>query len=275
MAEKRSNPGAPTSKHALPAQAQPMNAAPSKEATNRHTNPNKTKHLLSDGRSVHFAKEGYVAEVTKDLNILIESSRHNRARRSEPKTYHEIALEELGWLSLPGDVAASLEEVVRGFEGEVHLLRHEKDFRSHIPRLLVRAAAAAFHRASEASKKHPLQHEAQSDTALSPLGYFAVRDKAAFPTAKSYLLDAYKGRLGIDGDLDQATLRKLDSQLMDALNQEFRGGQRAELRALVPTKSDRLDQRLQKELGYVPQGAERKSAVTVLGRGHRPGLRKR
>ena len=97
----------------------------------------------------------------------------------------------------------------------------------------------------------------------------------AFGTAENFLKFYYGDRLGMQGDLDQPTLRKLDPQLMDALNLEFRGERRAELRALVPTKSERIDQRLKAELGYIPTGAARRSAVTVLGRGHRPGLRKR
>lgn len=102
------------------------------------------------------------------------------------------------------------------------------------------------------------------------------RDKDKFKTAEGFLRLYYQNRIGERGDLDQSTLRKIDGPLMDALNQEFSGAvRRAELRKLLPTKSERLDAKLEAALGYIPQGAERKSAVTVLGRGHRPGTRRR
>jgi hypothetical protein len=120
---------------------------------------------------------------------------------------------------------------------------------------------------------HTLGVEQHSDALSDPLPLY--RDhKSSYSTAEQFLLTVYDGRLGADGDLDQSTLRKLDGPLMDALNLEFRGeDRRKELREILPTKSDRLDQRLMRELGYVPQGEERKRALTSLSRGHRVGVR--
>lgn len=98
--------------------------------------------------------------------------------------------------------------------------------------------------------------------------------KAEFGTAEAFLQHHYGPRLGIDGDLDQATLRKIDGPLMDALNVEFRGERRAELRDLLPTKTQRLDQKLRAALGHVPKGEERRRALTSLSRGHKIGVRR-
>ena len=112
----------------------------------------------------------------------------------------------------------------------------------------------------------------QATGELATEGYNAHKNE--LESASAFLKVAYEGRLGTDGDLDQSTLRKLDGALLDALNLEFRGeARRKELRAILPTKSDRLDQRLERELGYVPQGEERKRVLTSLSRGHRVGVR--
>lgn len=92
------------------------------------------------------------------------------------------------------------------------------------------------------------------------------RDEAEFPTAELFLKEVYAGRLGIEGDLTQAALGKIDSRLMAALDAEFTGERRAELRRLLPTTKERNDALLLQKYGYVPEGDDRKKKVTVLAR---------
>lgn len=95
------------------------------------------------------------------------------------------------------------------------------------------------------------------------------RNPEEFPTAESFLRHHFGPRLGIDGDLTQASLAKIDSRLMAALDAEFRGERRAELRKLLPTTKERNDALLLRTYGYVPEGEDRKKKVTVLAR-HKP-----
>lgn len=107
--------------------------------------------------------------------------------------------------------------------------------------------------------------------AASTKSAFADRDRARFPTAESYLRATFGDRLGPEGDLDQATVRKFDPALMAQLDLEFRGPERRkQLRELLPTTSERNDQKLLSTLGYIPTGEERKSALTTLSRGYTP-----
>ena len=102
---------------------------------------------------------------------------------------------------------------------------------------------------------------------------FADRDPKAHPTAEAFLKDVYKGRLGLDGDLTITELRKFDRKLVQALESEFSGKRRSKLLVLLPTPRKRSDAKLKEALGYVPEGEERRKALTVLARGERPGAR--
>lgn len=108
----------------------------------------------------------------------------------------------------------------------------------------------------------------------NPPKLWANRDPKEFPTAEAFLTKVYEGRLGIDGDLTLAALGRLDPPLLNALNIEFRGEERrAELHELLPTLKKRNDAKLKRELGYVPEGKERQSALAVMARGERPRAR--
>lgn len=95
------------------------------------------------------------------------------------------------------------------------------------------------------------------------------RDPDKFPTAESFLRHYFGPRLGIEGDLTQAALGKIDGRLLAALDAEFRGERRSELRALLPTTKERNDALLLRMYGYIPEGEDRKKKVTVLAR-HKP-----
>jgi hypothetical protein len=119
------------------------------------------------------------------------------------------------------------------------------------------------------------QQVTSADSLPPPLRKWQDRDPAKFPTAEDFLKEAYKGRLGIDGDLTLADLGRLDPPLLNALNLEFRGkDRRVELHKLLPTLKERNDAKLERELGYVPQGKERQSALAVMARGERPRTRR-
>lgn len=104
---------------------------------------------------------------------------------------------------------------------------------------------------------------------------FADRDVMQFPTAESFLKQTYQGRLGLEGDLTITELRKRDRKLVLALEDEFSGSRRKQLRKLFPSPRERSDAKLRSKLGYVPQGDERRKALTVLARGEQPGGRRR
>lgn len=173
---------------------------------------------------------------------------------------------ELLSLGLPGDIALDIFKAVDDFSSKPTNPYIDEKIAEHLPRLLAQVVAAAF---NAAKNKSP---SGMGDK-ITGLGRYSDH-KDEFPDPLDFLKAVYAGRLGPEGDLDQSKLRKLDGPLMDALNLAFRGeARRAELRAFLPTKSDRLDQQLQNELGYIPQGEERKRALTSLSRGHRVGVR--
>lgn len=105
---------------------------------------------------------------------------------------------------------------------------------------------------------------------LSNLGRFSD-NRREYATAEAFLRAAYDGRLGQNGDLDQASLRRTDPSLMAQLDIEFRGPKkRAQLRKILPTASDRNDQRLLQALGHIPVGQDRQVALNALNRGYQP-----
>lgn len=100
------------------------------------------------------------------------------------------------------------------------------------------------------------------------------RDAREFPTAERFLRHHYGPRLGANGDLTSASLGRLDPALLHVLNLEFRGERRAELHALLPTVQQRNDAKLLATLGYVPEGDERKNALTSISKGSVPRARR-
>lgn len=186
-------------------------------------------------------------------------------------------LEELG---VSSELYSQLEMIVSKFERRLTTPPIASKFRPHLMNLLAEAAAAALQHGQAAKVSITAGTELSQDfraaaaTEISPLGRYSD-NKHRFASAEEFMMTAYGEALGVHGYLDQATLRKIDPQLMDALNLEFRGAdRRAELRRLLPTKSERLDQQLEAIMGYVPTGEERRSALTSLTRGHRIGVRK-
>lgn len=99
----------------------------------------------------------------------------------------------------------------------------------------------------------------------SPIPLWVDREPGEFPTAESFLRRHYGPRLGIDGDLTQAELGRLDMALQTALSREFKG-RRDKMRAMLPTVEERRNAQLQREYGYVPQGEDRKRKITALSR---------
>lgn len=89
------------------------------------------------------------------------------------------------------------------------------------------------------------------------------RDKSEFPTAESFLRTHYGPRLGMDGDLTLADVGRYDTPLLTALNREFKGRREA-LHLLLPTATQRADQRLLKKHGYIPKGKDRVSKLSML-----------
>jgi hypothetical protein len=129
-------------------------------------------------------------------------------------------------------------------------------------------------RASRLSRRTHLRRAMYASMSLDPPA-FVDRDAEKFPTAEGFLKHYYHGRLGISGDLTQSILSENDPALLTALQEEF-GKERAhELRQLVPlpTLRETNDRRLFEALGYVPEGKERNSKLTILNRGQRVGIR--
>jgi hypothetical protein len=120
------------------------------------------------------------------------------------------------------------------------------------------------------SETHDLPSEAFAVAARRAPALWVNRDRCEFPTAESFLLGHYKTRLGIDGDLTQAELSRLDQALFAALRREYKG-RLEELHKILPTLKARNDAKLMREYGYIPQGEDRKSKLTIMSA--RPGSR--
>lgn len=178
----------------------------------------------------------------------------------------KIDLEELGGPNihqLPVNVARQLEErlISRGVSVEdASRIAHAAAEFANVAELDEGARSIAFDLAvaaiiADRSSKNCEQAEAQ------PL--WVNRDRDEFPTAEGFLRHHYEGRLGIDGDLTQADLSRLDQALFAALRREFKG-RLEELHELLPTLKTRNDAKLMREYGYVPEGEERKSKLTAM-----------
>ena len=74
--------------------------------------------------------------------------------------------------------------------------------------------------------------------------------------------------------LNRPYLRKLDPSLVIALENAFRG-RAAEFDALLPRKKSETSDRLKATLGYVPEGTERREALTKMSKGLPPSSKKR
>lgn len=119
------------------------------------------------------------------------------------------------------------------------------------------SASGAFERAT----KLPLPTETPAK--------WVDRDPKQFPTAESFLRHHFGPRLGMEGDLTLAEIGRYDTPLLTALNREFKG-RRHELHVLLPTVTDRANQRLLKKYGYVPQGGDRKSKLAMMSLQRKP-----
>jgi len=102
-----------------------------------------------------------------------------------------------------------------------------------------------------------------------PLAKWVDRDPKQFPTAESFLRYHFGPRLGMEGDLTLAEIGRYDTPLLTALNREFKG-RRHELHVLLPTVTDRANQRLLERYGYVPQGSDRKSKLAMMSLQRKP-----
>ena len=163
---------------------------------------------------------------------------------------------------ISGEVAQTFSERAAKILGECALLSPEsssdrEQYNEQAVQLLS-GLALAFHSAAQAEATEPTKSVK-----------FAERDKLIYPTAESFLHDVYRDQLPPNGELTQAALRKIDPQLMAALDNQFRG-RRDKLAAILPRKSVESDRRLMAALGYIPQGDERRTALGNLSKGFKP-----
>lgn len=95
------------------------------------------------------------------------------------------------------------------------------------------------------------------------------RTKSKRETPAAFLRRVYGDRLGLDGDLTQAELSRIDVGLYTALRRQFKS-QKDQLSALLPTVGERRDTQFQREYGYIPKGDDRKRKLMALSRKQRP-----
>lgn len=185
------------------------------------------------------------------LQPLIKLGKFKSPLKEEERELRAALKVEFRKAGLPSKLADKAYSTFKAFEERPSTPPIGEKLRQRMPVLLANIAAISF---SKASTEQPL---------------FADRDVEISPSAEAFLKQAYGDRLGINGDLTQADVGRLDPQLLTALNAEFTGERRAELRKLLPTTKERNDALLLQRYGYIPEGDDRKKKVTVLAR-HKP-----
>lgn len=223
-----------------------------------------TVRLRIDGKEIQAQVRGGKVEIEKQHHLLIKNFRGyiSKSGRFDVHDFKDAAADELAKLGVPAVLAGALEGVLAEFEADLTSPPISSKLRSKLPKLLAMAAAVPFRAAA-------LPKDAKQNLKDDAPRLWRDREPSDSRTPEQFLKDEYAGRLGIDGDLTQADLGRLDTALLTALNREFKG-RRAELHALLPTLQARNDAKLLREHGYVPRGDDRKSKLTTSSRRDRP-----
>jgi hypothetical protein len=163
----------------------------------------------------------------------------------------------------------------RGILQELENSREEK-----LKQLLITEFGASADHAARICSQIKNEFEVSADPAfrsvpsVAPILYRNRPNKTRSNDSLEFLKEHYGPWLAdAGGGLYQHTLRKIDPGLMMALDNLFRG-RRDEFAAILPSRAHSADRRLEAVLGYVPEGKDRKIALTALSNGRRPFARR-